>query len=146
MIGDARQSGTRFRLGTGDGQRIALRDLRGSPVILVFYPATGSPLRRPGDAYNRSASTLWRSTRGISVAGCGATGRSRRVASSASPARRFRTQRCRRPTLTACIGETDGTSERALFVIDGTASSAGGTCPPWTSILAPTAFSKPWKR
>src|SRR5467141_4507605 len=33
-----------FELGTADGQRIALRDLRGSPVILVFYPADWSPV------------------------------------------------------------------------------------------------------
>jgi len=29
----------RIRAGLATGQRIALRDLRGSPVILVFYPA-----------------------------------------------------------------------------------------------------------
>ena len=33
-----------FELVATDGQRIALRDLRGSPVILVFYPADWSPV------------------------------------------------------------------------------------------------------
>jgi len=33
-----------FELTASDGQRIALRDLRGSPVILAFYPADWSPV------------------------------------------------------------------------------------------------------
>jgi len=33
-----------FELTTGDGRRVALRDLRGSPVILAFYPADWSPV------------------------------------------------------------------------------------------------------
>jgi len=33
-----------FELTATDGQRIALRDLRGSPVILAFYPADWSPV------------------------------------------------------------------------------------------------------
>jgi len=33
-----------FALTATDGQRIALRDLRGAPVILAFYPADWSPV------------------------------------------------------------------------------------------------------
>ena len=33
-----------FELTSVDGQRVALRDLRGSPVILAFYPADWSPV------------------------------------------------------------------------------------------------------
>lgn len=33
-----------FELATAEGKRIALRDLRGSPVILAFYPADWSPV------------------------------------------------------------------------------------------------------
>ena len=33
-----------FELVAGSGKRLALRDLRGSPVILVFYPADWSPV------------------------------------------------------------------------------------------------------
>jgi peroxiredoxin len=33
-----------FELTATDGQRIALRDLRGAPVILAFYPADWSPV------------------------------------------------------------------------------------------------------
>jgi len=33
-----------FELTATDGKRIALRDLRGSPVILAFYPADWSPV------------------------------------------------------------------------------------------------------
>lgn len=38
------QAAPDFELVAADGQRIALRDLRGSPVILVFYPADWSPV------------------------------------------------------------------------------------------------------
>ena len=33
-----------FELASADGRRVALRDLRGSPVILAFYPADWSPV------------------------------------------------------------------------------------------------------
>ena len=33
-----------FELATAEGTRMALRDLRGSPVILAFYPADWSPV------------------------------------------------------------------------------------------------------
>src|SRR5437879_10220073 len=33
-----------FELVTADGRRTALRDLRGAPVILAFYPADWSPV------------------------------------------------------------------------------------------------------
>jgi peroxiredoxin len=33
-----------FELTSPDGRRVALRDLRGSPVILAFYPADWSPV------------------------------------------------------------------------------------------------------
>jgi len=112
-----------FELGTADGQRIALRDLRGSPVILVFYPADWSPVC--GDQVTLYNEVLPEFERygarlvGISVDGMWchrAFAESRKLRyplladfePKGAVARRYGVYR-----------ETDGTSERALFVIDG---------------------------
>ena len=111
-----------FELGTADGQRIALRDLRGSPVILVFYPADWSPVC--GDQVTLYNEVLPEFERygarlvGISVDGMWchrAFAESRKLRyplladfePKGAVARRYGVYR-----------ETDGTSERALFVID----------------------------
>jgi len=112
-----------FELRTADGQRIALRDLRGSPVILVFYPADWSPVC--GDQVTLYNEVLPEFERygarlvGISVDGMWchrAFAESRKLRyplladfePKGAVARRYGVYR-----------ETDGTSERALFVIDG---------------------------
>ncbi len=111
-----------FELGTADGQRIALRDLRGAPVILVFYPADWSPVC--GDQVTLYNEVLPEFERygarlvGISVDGMWchrAFAESRKLRyplladfePKGAVARRYGVYR-----------ETDGTSERALFVID----------------------------
>jgi len=111
-----------FELVTADGQRIALRDLRGSPVILVFYPADWSPVC--GDQVTLYNEVLPEFERygarlvGISVDGMWchrafAGDRKLRYPLLAdfepkgAVARRYGVYR-----------ESDGTSERALFVID----------------------------
>ncbi len=111
-----------FELRTADGQRIALRDLRGSPVILVFYPADWSPVC--GDQVTLYNEVLPEFERygarlvGISVDGMWchrAFAESRKLRyplladfePKGAVARRYGVYR-----------ETDGTSERALFVID----------------------------
>ncbi len=111
-----------FELRTADGQRIALRDLRGSPVILVFYPADWSPVC--GDQVTLYNEVLPEFERygarlvGIPVDGMWchrAFAESRKLRyplladfePKGAVARRYGVYR-----------ETDGTSERALFVID----------------------------
>lgn len=111
-----------FELETGNGRRIALKDLRGSPVILVFYPADWSPVC--GDQVSLYNEVLPEFERygarivGISVDGkwChGAFADSRKLGyplladfePKGAVARRYGVYR-----------ESDGTSERALFVID----------------------------
>ena len=111
-----------FELAGADGQRIALRDLRGSPVILVFYPADWSPVC--GDQmtlYNEVLPEFERHGArivGISVDGrwChGAFADNRKLRfplladfePKGAVARRYGVYR-----------ESDGTSERALFVLD----------------------------
>ena len=111
-----------FELRTADGQRIALRDLRGSPVILVFYPADWSPVCGDQVAlYNEVLPEFERYGArlvGISVDGMWchrAFAESRKLRyplladfePKGAVARRYGVYR-----------ETDGTSERALFVID----------------------------
>ena len=111
-----------FELSATDGHRIALRDLRGSPVILVFYPADWSPVC--GDQVTLYNEVLPEFERygarlvGISVDGMWchrAFAESRKLRfplladfePKGAVARRYGVYR-----------ETDGTSERALFVID----------------------------
>src|SRR5262245_31498533 len=111
-----------FDLATTDGKRVRLRDLRGAPVTLAFYPADWSPVC--GDQmtlYNEVLPEFERySARilGISVDGrwChGAFAESRKLhfplladfEPKGEVARRYGVYRSH-----------DGTTERALFVID----------------------------
>ena len=111
-----------FELTTADGQRIALHDLRGSPVILAFYPADWSPVC--GDQMSLYNEVLPEFERygarllGISVDGmwCHRAFTENRklhfpLLADFEPkgdvARRYGVYR-----------EHDGTTERALFVID----------------------------
>jgi len=89
-----------FTLHSTPDQTVALRDFRGRPVILAFYPADWSPVC--GDQmvlYNEILPEFQRygaELLGLSVDGVGAV------------ARRYGVYR-----------DGDGTTERALFVIDG---------------------------
>jgi peroxiredoxin len=120
MQGDAAPD---FELLSSAGDRVALRDLRGAPVVLVFYPADWSPVC--GDQvtlYNEVLPEFERHAArilGISVDGMWchrafAENRSLRFPLLADfepkghVARRYGVYR-----------ERDGTSERSLFVIDG---------------------------
>jgi len=111
-----------FDLVTAEGQRMTLRELRGSPLILVFYPADWSPVC--GDQVTLYNEVLPEFERygarlvGISVDGMWchrafAGDRKLRYPLLAdfepkgAVARRYGVYR-----------EGDGTSERALFVID----------------------------
>ncbi|MGH7531320.1 MAG: redoxin domain-containing protein [Gemmatimonadales bacterium] len=111
-----------FDLMAADGQRITLRECRGSPVILVFYPADWSPVC--GDQVSLYNEILPEFERygarllGISVDGMWchrAFAENRklryRLLADFEPkgavARRYGVYR-----------DQDGTSERALFVID----------------------------
>ena len=114
-----------FELVTADGRRIALRDLRGAPVILAFYPADWSPVC--GDQMGLYNEVLPEFKRygarllGISVDGMWchrafAENRKLRFPLLAdfepkgAVAKRYGVYR-----------EQDGTTERALFVIDADA-------------------------
>jgi len=111
-----------FELVTADGRRIALRDLRGAPVILAFYPADWSPVC--GDQMGLYNEVLPEFERygarllGISVDGMWchrAFTENRKLRfplladfePKGAVARRYGVYR-----------EQDGTTERALFVID----------------------------
>ena len=111
-----------FELTATDGQRIALRDLRGSPVILAFYPADWSPVCGDQMAlYNEVLPEFQRygaRLLGISVDGMWchrAFAENRHLGfplladfePKGAVARAFGVYR-----------ETDGTTERALVVID----------------------------
>jgi len=111
-----------FELVSADGRRIALRDLRGAPVILAFYPADWSPVCGDQMAlYNEVLPEFERygaRLLGISVDGMWchrafAENRKLRFPLLAdfepkgAVAKRYGVYR-----------EQDGTTERALFVID----------------------------
>lgn len=112
-----------FSLPVGPGERLSLAELRGRNVVLVFYPADWSPVC--GDQlalYNELRSEFDRleaTVLGVSVDGawCHAAYREARgfhipLLSDFEPkgavSRRYGVYRAQ-----------DGTSERALFVIDG---------------------------
>ena len=111
-----------FELTSADGRRVALRDLRGSPVILAFYPADWSPVCGDQMAlYNEVLPEFERygaKLLGISVDGMWchrAFGENRKLGfplladfqPKGEVARRYGAYR-----------EADGTTERALVVID----------------------------
>jgi peroxiredoxin len=111
-----------FELTSTDGERIRLRDLRGSPVILAFYPADWSPVCGDQMAlYNEVLPEFERygaKLLGISVDGMWchrafAENRKLRFPLLADfepkgqVAKRYGVYR-----------DSDGTTERALFVID----------------------------
>jgi len=116
------ESAPDFELTSADGRRVALRDLRGSPVILAFYPADWSPVCGDQMAlYNEVLPEFERySARllGISVDGMWchrAFGENRKLGfplladfePKGEVARRYGVYR-----------EADGITERALVVID----------------------------
>lgn len=111
-----------FELETGDGQRIALRDLRGSPVVLVFYPADWSPVC--GDQVSLYNEILPEFERfGARIVGISVDGRWCHAAFAGDRKLRFPLLADFEPKGAVArrydvYRERDGTTERALFVID----------------------------
>ena len=111
-----------FELATTDGKRIALRDLRGSPVILAFYPADWSPVCGDQMAlYNEVLPEFERY--GAKILGISVDGMWCHRAFSEDRKLRFplladfepKGQMARKYGV---YRESDGTTERALVVID----------------------------
>ena len=111
-----------FELATTDGKRIALRDLRGSPVILAFYPADWSPVCGDQMAlYNEVLPEFERY--GAKILGISVDGVWCHRAFSADRKLRFPLLADFEPKgqVAKKFGvyrESDGTTERALVVID----------------------------
>jgi peroxiredoxin len=111
-----------FELTAANGSRVALRDLRGSPVVLVFYPADWSPVC--GDQvtlYNEVLPEFER--QGARLLGISVDGMWCHRAFAESRKLRFPLLADFEPkgAIARCYGvyrEIDGTTERALFVID----------------------------
>ena len=111
-----------FELVATDGQRIALRDFRGSPVILAFYPADWSPVC--GDQVSLYNEVLPEFERyGARLLGISVDSKWSHRAYGESKKLRFplladfepKGEVARRYDV---YYDQDGTSERALFVID----------------------------
>ena len=111
-----------FELQTGDGQRLALRDLRGAPVILAFYPADWSPVCGDQMAlYNEVLPEFERY--GARIVGISVDGRWCHGAFADNRKLRFPLLADFEPKGAVArhygvYREGDGTSERALFVLD----------------------------
>ena len=111
-----------FALTTADGRRVALRDLRGSPVILAFYPADWSPVCGDQMAlYNEVLPEFERY--GARLVGISVDGMWCHRAFAADRKLRFPLLADFEPkgAVARSYGvyrETDGTTERALVVID----------------------------
>ena len=111
-----------FSLATSDGKRVALRDLRGAPVILAFYPADWSPVCGDQMAlYNEVLEEFERY--GARMIGISVDGMWCHRAFSADRKLRFPLLADFEPKgkVAQAYGvyrEHDGTSERALFVLD----------------------------
>ena len=144
-----------FELPSTPDQKLSLSDFRGRPVILVFYPADWSPVC--GDQMALYKELLPEFQRYDAAA----RRRSRSTASGAtSPSRKDRNLHF--PLLAdfepkgevarayGVYRDGDGTSERALFVIDARRRrSAGATSRRSGSTPAPTASSarsRSWRR
>jgi len=111
-----------FSLDSSTGERVSLTDLRGKPLVLAFYPADRSPVCSDQMAlYNEILPEF--TERGASIVGISVDG--------AWCHRAFGENRNLRFPLLAdfepkgavsreygVYRETDGTSERALFVVD----------------------------
>ena len=113
-----------FSLRSTPDQSVSLSDFRGRPVILAFYPADWSPVCGDQMAlYNEILAEFQRfgaELLGISVDGVWchlAFAHDRKLRFPA--ARRLRAEGRGRAASTASTAIDDGTSERALFVIDG---------------------------
>ena len=113
-----------FSLSVTPDQKLALRELRGNPVILAFYPADWSPVCGDQLAPLQSSArrVLEGSTRSSSESPsmvCGVIWRTREIASSGSRCSRTSSPRVTSPSGLRGLSErTGGLSERALFVID----------------------------
>ena len=111
-----------FELVTADGRRIALRDLRGAPVILAFYPADWSPVC--GDQMGLYNEVLPEFERyGARLLGISVDGMWCHRAFTENRKLRFPLLADFEPKGAVAkrygvYRERDGTTERALFVID----------------------------
>ena len=123
-----------FDLAATPDQKVSLEDFRGQPVILAFYPEDWSPVC--GDQLALYHEVLPEFQKfdaellGISVDGCGATSRSRRIATCTSRCSPTSSPRARSPAPISVYRATDGTSERALYVIDAEGVVRGATSRP----------------
>ena len=112
-----------FALTGADGRRVALRDLRGSPVILAFYPADWSPVCGDQMAlYNEVLPEFERY--GARLVGISVDGMWCHRAFTGDRKLRFPLLADFEPkgAVARSYGvyrEADGTTERALVVIDG---------------------------
>lgn len=111
-----------FALTAADGRRVALRDLRGSPVILAFYPADWSPVCGDQMAlYNEVLPEFERY--GAQLLGVSVDGMWCHRAFAENRKLRFPLLADFEPKgavarLYGAYRESDGTTERALVVID----------------------------
>jgi len=111
-----------FELVTADGRRIALRDLHGAPVILAFYPADWSPVC--GDQIGLYNEVLPEFERyGARLLGISVDGMWCHRAFTENRKLRFPLLADFEPKGAVAkrygvYREQDGTTERALFVID----------------------------
>ena len=113
-----------FTLPAEPGRTVSLESLQGRPVVLAFYPADWSPVC--GDQMALYNELLPECDRlGAELLGISVDGRlvPRGVRRGPQPAvlRSWPTSspRARSPGATGSIAPPEGTSERALFVIDG---------------------------
>ncbi len=137
-----------FALHATPDQTLTLAELRGRPVILVFYPADWSPVC--GDQIGLYNELLGEFDKfgaqivGISVDGSWCHAASRMTASYVFLCLPISSPRVRSHACTAYIRAMRGVSERALYVNRRRGkSSAGAICRPWESIPARTVFWKP---
>jgi peroxiredoxin len=112
-----------FTLAAADGSRVALRELRGAPVVLAFYPADWSPVCSDQMAlYNEVLSDFERL--GARILGISVDGRWCHRAFAESRNLRFPLLADFEPKGDVArrygvYRVSDGTTERALVVIDG---------------------------
>jgi peroxiredoxin len=123
-----------FTLFATPDQKLTLRELRGRPVVLAFYPADWSPVCGDQMAlYNQVLSEFQRF--GAQLVGISVDGHWCHAAFAADRKLRFPLLADFEPKggvarTYGAYRDDDGTSERALFVIDKTGMIAWSYCSP----------------
>jgi peroxiredoxin len=111
-----------FTLADQDGRTVRLADLRGKPAVIAFYPADWSPVCGDQMALYNEVLPAFRNL-GAELFGVSVDGRWCHAAFAENRRLRFRLLADFEPkgAMARRYGayrETDGTSERALFVLD----------------------------